>query len=62
MNEKVSKAANNRIKAALKQNQRWNYLNPVLASIHSLKSEGYWTKFAEINVTKIKFVPSQVIL
>ena len=61
MNEKVSKAAHNRIKAALKQNPKWNYLSPVLANIHGLNSNGYWKKFAQINVTKTKYIPSQVI-
>ena len=61
MNEKVSKAAHNRIKNALKQNPKWNYLSPVLANIHGLPSTGYWKKFAQINVTKIKFAPTQVI-
>lgn len=62
MNEKVSKAAHNRIKAALKQNPKWNYLSPVLANIHGLNSTGYWKKFGQINVTKIKFIATQVIL
>ena len=62
MNEKVSRAAHNRIKSALKQNPKWNYLSPVLANIHGLNHTGYWKKFAQINVTKVKFIATQVIL